>query len=285
MVFFQNDIRFLLRRAGYLNRSTAWTGRGDVGGLAAPSDQISAAAGRTAPCRRGPRSSPPSTATSRSAVIPIEHVGRPRSSTRRRTARNAGPGRLGAAVGRADGHQPVDVAARRRRPRATRPATSSERAAALARLAGRVDLDEDARTRRPAGDLVDERAAGRPSPTRRTSAGELAHLVRLQPPDEVHGEHRGRGHGGGLGEQLLGVVLADRAAAGGRRRGDGVGAEALGDGDDRDAVADAGARMRRQVGRRGRRRRRPSAQERRDVEVVVVVVVERDRARPRRTAR
>ena len=128
--------------------------------------------------------------------MPIEHVARPSSSTRRRTARNAGRAASGPpAVG----------------PTVISPATSSpasrrvgderrhvgERAAALAGLARRVDLHQHPRPRRPAGDLGDEAAAvdGLPDVD---EAGQLAHLVRLQLADEVHGERRARRPSGAL---------------------------------------------------------------------------------------
>ena len=118
---------------------------------------------------------------------------------------------------------PVDAA---RRPA---PATVRGRAPALLGLAGHVHLHQHGRARRPPGDLrpsvdavdalpqVDER-------------GELAHLVALEAADEVPAAPRRSDDRVGLGQQLLGVVLADVGQPGGRAASvDRVGAEALGD--------------------------------------------------------
>ena len=244
---------------------------------------------RTARVPTRTRSCPPATATSRSPLMPIEHTGSPSSSTSGATSRTPAACRLGSAVGRADRHQPVDVEpgvarvrrrARRRRRAGSRPC----------RLAGRVDLDQHRGARGPPGDLVDERRPVDRLP-HVDDAGELAHLVRLQLADEVHGD--------------AGVAASRRPwrPAPGRssrrspcsrpptRGRDRVGAEALGDGEHARRVGTAGGRDARPMprpatarrraglerrssaagttGRRSRRRRRRRA----------------DRRRPRRTAR
>ena len=159
MVFFQNDIRFLLRRAGYLMRSerprTARSPRSPatLAEFAARALALARShrretapfrdAGRTGPCPAAPGSRPPRWRPRGRPLMPIEHV-------RQTEPVDELARRPGTPAGRPRGRRPSGRPSSARRRRARRLAAAVDqrldvgrRAAALARLPGGVDLDED----------------------------------------------------------------------------------------------------------------------------------------------
>ena len=200
MVLFQSDIHFLLLAAGYPNRSRSQRTRLD--------GRVGRGPNRAVPRRT--RVVPSSTATSRSSVIPIEHVARPSSSTSGRTAGTpAGPPRP--ALGRPDRHQPVDRRARRPWPLDTRRRTSSvgSRPCSASPVALTWTSTVAPGARRATSSTSDGRSTRlphrRPTPATRRTLFDCSRPMKCTP--------RRRRRRPALGEQLLGVVLADRRAA------------------------------------------------------------------------
>ena len=143
------------------------------------------------------------------------------------------PRRLAVAPGGSDRHQPAHDQPPFGRPIDQRRGLPHV-AASLARVAGRVDLDQHATARCPLGDLVDRRGAVETAPDV-DDVGQLADLVALELPDEVHLGPESL-DGRTLVEQFLCVVLTDGVAARGDGRGDRVSSETLRHADHGDAV-------------------------------------------------
>ena len=227
---------------------------------------------------------PSSTATSRSPLIPIEHVAQAEVVDEARARRGTRAGRLRAALGRPDRHQPVDAAARRRAAARRAPATS---ASGQPPLPGSPVVSTWTSTAAPGarrGQLGDERAAGRRVSHTSTRPASRRTLFVCSWPMKWTATPRPA------------AAAAPWRPAPGRssrrspctrrppRRRTASGPNALGDGEDRRrrrrrprrSAADLAAASARSAGDVA------SLQERRDVEVVVVVV-ERVGARPRRT--
>ena len=176
---------------------------------------------------RGPKIAPPTRtivapsaiASSKSPLIPIEQTPSPRSSVMLPEPGEDGPGIAGGGRHR---HQALDAAARapgtpRRARVASRPVRSRPFAASPVTLTCTSTAAPGA-CRRPTSAASSARSIDCHSAT---CGATDAHLVALQPPDEVPA-HSGRGrcvvrgHRLGLRDELLGAVLAEV----GRARGD-----------------------------------------------------------------
>ena len=201
MVRFHSDIRaFLLRREATSHAVTSRRG---------PSPN-SAVPTRTCVL-------PSSTATSRSSLIPIEHTRETEpvdQPAHQRESRGAPP------PVRPRSARPSSALRRRaRRRRGGRPAQRRRRAGSRP-CPGSPVVSTCTSTRAPGvapGDLVDERRRGRPSRTRRRAPASRRTLFVCSWPMKWTSARRRRADAAQLGEQLLGVVLADRPAAGGDR--------------------------------------------------------------------
>ena len=166
--------------------------------------------------------------------MPMDSSAKPEVTGQRRQPAEAGPGQFGV-TGRPDRHQTPDVEVRAVAGRPPAPVPRSAGQPCLPASPVTFDLDQDRGAGLAAGDRLARR---RPVDAchRCDVRAERRDLVALHRTEEVPA-HPGRG-GGRLGDQFLGVVLADVGQAGPDRGRDRLGAEPLGHRHDRDCARD-----------------------------------------------
>ena len=183
---------------------------------------------RTLPSRT--RVDPSCTATTKSSLMPIEQADRPSRSHSPRTTRKpgraaSGPPSVGPTVIRPSTTRPADTAL------VTSDSASSGAQPPLVGSADGVDLHEHMRAGRPLGQLDDQRRSV-DGLVDVDEIDDLAHLVGLQLPDEMHGKVERSAVE--LGDELLRVVLADRGEPDRSGGLDDLDRVAFGDGQDLD---------------------------------------------------